>query len=281
MREVIISAALTGGHHGKEANPNLPMTPAEIAQDAFECWQAGAGIAHIHARDKEGKPTADVEMYKDIKERVRQKCDIIISFTTGGGPNLTPEERMMSIYAGPDMCSLNFGPIIRRSLKPGMKSPPLMLRPHLEKWTKTIKDMGIKPELEVYSQSSFVEVINLIEKDLIVPPFFINIVLGMSVSHQGALEANTRNLLSMIDYLPPNSIFNVTALGAQQLPLTTLGILLGGNPRVGMEDNVYYKRGVLAESNAQLVSRSARVIRELQLEVASPEDARQILGLKK
>ena len=103
MRKVIITVALTGGFHGKEANPNLPITPEEIAQAAFECYQEGASIAHIHARDNEGKPTADVEVYRQIKTLIREKCDIILSFTTGGGPNLTPEERIQSclLYTSP------------------------------------------------------------------------------------------------------------------------------------------------------------------------------------
>jgi 3-keto-5-aminohexanoate cleavage enzyme len=123
----------------------------------------------------------------------------------------------------------------------------------------------------------FVDVVNLIEKQLIKPPYFVNLVLGMT--HQGALQANTKNLMSLIDYLPPNTVFNVSGVGWRQVTLTTLGVVLGGNARVGMEDNVYYRKGELAKSNAQLVSRTARIVRELELEIASPKEARQILGL--
>lgn len=275
MRKVMITAALTGGFHGKDANPNLPEQPDEIAQATLECYQAGACIAHIHARDKEGKPTPDVEIYREIKEMVRKNCDIILAFTTGGGPNLTPEERIQSALADPEICSLNMGTMVRTRFGEGTIF--LNTRSQIEQWAKILKDRGIKPELEVYSHPMFVDVENLIKLDLIDPPYFINLVLGMT--HQGAIQATEKNLLSLKEHLPSNTVFNVTAMAKMQLPLTTLGILLGGNPRVGLEDNIYYHAGVLAESNAQLVSRMARIIKELDLEVATPKEAREILGL--
>jgi 3-keto-5-aminohexanoate cleavage enzyme len=276
MRKVMITAALTGGFHGKEANPNLPEQPDEIAQAALECYRAGACIAHIHARDKAGKPTPDVEIYREIKEKIKGKCDIVLSFTTGGGPNLTPEERIQSAFADPEIGSLNMGTMVRTRWGEG--SLFLNTRSQIEQWAQILKERRIKPELEVYGHSMFVDVENLIQKDLIEPPFFINLVLGMT--HQGAVEATEKNLLSLIEYLPSNTIFNVTAIGRMQLPLTTLAILLGGNPRVGFEDNVYYHKGVLADSNAEFVSRTARIIKELDLEIATPKEAREQLGLK-
>jgi len=276
MKKVIITAALTGGFHGKESNPNLPEQPDEIAQSALECYQAGACIAHIHARDKGGKPTPDVEIYREIKEKIRGKCDIILSFTTGGGPNLTPEERIQSAFADPEICSLNMGSMVRTRWGEG--SLFLNTRSQIEEWAKILRDRGIKPELEVYSHSMFVDVENLIQKGLIEPPYFINLVLGMT--HQGALQATEKNLVSLVEYLPSNTIFNVTAIGRMQVLLTTLGILLGGNPRVGFEDNVYYHKGVLADSNAQLVSRTAQIIKGLDLEISTLKEAREELGLK-
>jgi len=273
--KVIITAALTGGFHGREANPNIPLTPEEIADATFECWEKGASIAHIHARDKEGKATADVEVYRRIKELVRERCDIVIAFTTGGGPNLTPDERIQSAFADPEICSMNMGTMVRTRWGEG--SLFLNNRSQIESWAKILLDRGIKPELEVYSHSMFVDVSNLIEKELIKPPYFINLVLGMT--HQGALEANHKNLLSMIDYLPVNSVFNVTVVGWRQLTLTSLGITMGGHARVGMEDNIYYRKGELAQSNAQLVARTARIVKELELEIATPMEARKILGL--
>jgi 3-keto-5-aminohexanoate cleavage enzyme len=276
MRKVMITAALTGGFQGKEANPNLPEQPDEIAQAALECYQAGACIAHIHARGKAGKPSPEVEIYREIKERIREKCDVVLSFTTGGGPNLTPEERIQSAFADPEIGSLNMGTMVRTRWGEGTLF--LNTRSQIEHWAQILKERRIKPELEVYGHSMFVDVENLIQKELIEPPFFINLVLGMT--HQGALEATEKNLLSLIEYLPSNTIFNVTAIGRMQLPLTTLAILLGGNPRVGFEDNVYYHKGVLADSNAEFISRTARIIKELDLEIATPKEARKQLGLK-
>lgn len=275
MRKVMITVALTGGFHGKEANPNLPEQPDEIAQAALECCQAGACIAHIHGRDKAGKPTPDVEIYKEIKEKIQETCDIVLAFSTGGGPKLTPEERIQVAFADPELCSLNMGTMVRTRWGEG--SLFLNTRSQIEEWAKTLKERKIKPELEVYSHSMLVDVENLRQLGLIEPPYFINLVLGMT--HQGALQATEKNLLSLIDSLPPNTLFNVTAMGRMQLPLTTLGILLGGNPRVGLEDNIYYHKGALAEGNAQLVSRTARIIKELDLEMATPTEAREMLGL--
>lgn len=275
-RKVIITAALTGGFHNKSSNPNLPEQPNEIIQAAYECWQAGAAIVHLHARDKEGKVTDDPEIYKLLVSGIRAKCNIITQVSTGGGPGLTPEARIRAIEAEPEMASLNMGTMVR--IRWGEGSLALNTRSQIEEYAKVMLEKGIKPELEVYSHSMFVDVENIISKNLISPPYYINLVLGLT--HQGALPAEPRHLLSMISYLPSHSIFNVSALGAAQLPLTTLSMLLGGNVRVGLEDNIYYSKGELAKSNAQLVERSVRLIRELQLDVASPDEAREMLGLK-
>lgn len=275
MRKIIVTVALTGGFHGKDANPNLPITPEEIARSAFECYEKGASIAHIHARDKDGNATADAEIYRRIQELIRERCNMVTAFSTGGGPNLTPDERIRAAFADPEICSMNMGTMVRTRWGEGTLF--LNTRSQIESWAKIMKDRGVKPELEVYSQSMFVDVANLIEKDLISPPYLINLVLGMT--HQGALEANEKNLISLIDYLPKETVFTVTIVGWRQVTLTSLGILLGGNARVGMEDNVYYRKGELASSNAQLVARTVRIAREMELEIASPEETRQILKL--
>lgn len=271
MKKVIITAAMTGGFHGKEANPNLPEQPDEIAESVYACYSEGAAIAHIHARDKNCKVTADVEIYREIKKRVRDKCNIILSFTTGGGAGLSNEERIQSALAGPDICSLNMGTLVRPTGFVWLNPPNL-----LEEWATILRQRGIKPEMEVYSHSMLEDVENLITKGLVEKPYFINFVMGMK--RQGALSATAKNLLSLIDFLPQDCVFNVTALGKMQLPLTTLGVLMGGNVRVGLEDNIYYSKDVLA-TNEQLVARSARIIRELGFEVATTHEARQILGL--
>ncbi len=275
MTKLIITAALTGGFHGKEANPNLPITPDEIAQSAYECSQAGAAIVHLHARDKDGKPTCDQQVYAEIVAKVKARCNVITQVSTGAGPGLSPDERVKAIDVDAEMASLNMGTMVRTRW--GENSIFLNTRPQIEAYAKKMRDKGMKPEMEVYGHSMMVDVENLIRQNLITRPYYVNFVLGMS--HQGALPAESKHLRSLIDYLPEGAIFNVCAVGAGQLPMTTLSMLLGGHSRVGLEDNVYYSKGVLAKSNAQLVERTARLARELGRELATPDEARQILRL--
>lgn len=253
------------------------MTPAEIAQAAYDCWQAGAAIVHLHARDREGKPTCDPAIYGDIVDRVKAKCDVVTQVSTGGGPNLSPEERIKAIEVGPEMASLNMGTMVRTRWSEG--SMFLNTRGQIEDYARAMQARGVKPEMEVYGHSMMVDVEHLIANGLLAKPYYINFVLGMT--HQGALPGEPRHLLSLIDYLPEDSIFNVSGVGSAQLPLTTLAMLLGGHSRVGLEDNVYYAKGQLATSNAQLVERTVRLARELGREIASPDEARRILNMHK
>jgi len=273
MRKVVITVSLTGGFQGKDANPNLPEQPDEICDSAYACLNEGASIAHIHARDRYGKPTGNSEVFAEIKEKISSRCNIVIAFSTGGSPGASKEERIQPILANPEISSLNMGSLVRPSGYVWLNNSDL-----LEEWAGKFKARGIKPELEVYSHSMLEDVKNLINKGLIEKPYFINLVLGMK--RQGALPADRKMLLSLIDFLPPEAVFNVTAIGAMQLPITTLGLLMGGNVRVGLEDNLYYSKGVLA-TNEQLVARSARIIRELGFEIATPDEAREILGLRR
>ena len=278
-RKVIITVALTGGLHTKETNPNLPEQPEEIAADAYGSFNEGAAIAHLHARDREGKPTGDGAVYSRIHELIRERCDLILQDTTGGGPNLTVRQRIQAVVdAAPEMASLNMGTLVRTAAKGALRNTVFRnTTDDIEAFAAALGKRGIKPEMEVYSHAMFREVENLIAKGLVAPPWAINLVLGMA--HQGAEPADGRILISMIGFLPEGSLFNVCAVGRAQLPLTTLGALLGGNVRVGLEDNIYYRKGEPAKSNAQLVARSVRIIRELGLEPASPTEAREMLGL--
>jgi 3-keto-5-aminohexanoate cleavage enzyme len=274
--KVIITVAQTGALVTKSMNPSLPEQPEEIAESAYACYEEGAAICHIHARDKEGKTTGSREVFQQIHDRIRSKCDIIIQDSTGGGPNLTSEQRIECLYAKPEMASLNMGSLMRVS---GQYAgiPFSNMREDIEMYVTRMRELGVKPEMEVYSHAMFREVENLISKGLVDKPYYINLVLGMK--YQGALEATPRYLESLIDFVPGDAIFNVTAVGAAQLPLTTMGMILGGCIRVGMEDNIYYSKGELAKSNAELVARSVRIARELGKEPATPEEARKTLGL--
>jgi len=277
--KVIITAALNGAFVTKDMNPNVPEQPDEIAQAAYECYNAGASIVHIHARDEEGKPTGTKEKFEEIMAAVRGKCsEIIIQFSTGGGANLSIEERVRCLDARPESASLNMGTLMRQS-GPYAGVPFSNLTKDIEAWAAKMKELEIKPEMECYSHAMFRDVNNLIQKELVNPPYYVNFVLGMQ--YQGAVEATPETLISMLQFLPADCYFNTTAVAAAQLPLTTMGMIMGGAIRVGLEDNIYYSRGVLAKSNAQLVERSVRIARELNLEPTTPDEARQILGIVK
>jgi 3-keto-5-aminohexanoate cleavage enzyme len=277
--KVIVTASLNGAFVSKEMNPSVPEQPDEIAQASLECFNAGAAIVHIHARDEQGRPCGTKEKFAEIQDAVKTKCkEVIVQFSTGGGTNLTIEERVSCLDADPEMASLNMGTLMRQT-GPNAGQPFSNFTKDIEAWAAKMKAMKIKPEMECYSQSMYRDVHNLIKKDLIEPPYYINFVLGMM--HQGAIEATPDTLVSMYQFLPQNAYFNTTATGAAQLPLTTMGMIMGGCARVGLEDNIYYRKGELVKSNAQLVERTVRIARELNLEPATPDEAREILGVVK
>lgn len=276
---VIITAALNGAFVDKEMNPNVPEQPEEIGQAALDCYNAGAAIVHIHARDEAGKPTGTKEKFEEIMVAVRAKCkEIVIQFSTGGGANLTIEERVRCLDAKPEMASLNMGTLMRQT-GAFAGTPFSNMTKDIEAWAGKMTELDIKPEMECYSQSMYRDVHNLIAKGIIKKPYYVNFVLGMM--YQGAIEATPATVYSMYQFLPDDCYFNTTATAAAQLPVTTMGMILGGCIRVGLEDNIYYSRGVLATSNAQLVERSVRIARDLNIEPATPDEARQILGVVK
>jgi 3-keto-5-aminohexanoate cleavage enzyme len=276
--KVIITAAQTGALVTKKMNPGLPEQPDEIVESAYACYQEGAAIVHIHARDKNGIPTGSKEVFQEIHDKIRAKCPIIVQDSTGGGPNLTLEQRIECVQAKPDMASLNMGSLMRISGQ--YKGISWSNMPEeIEHFVGEFRKLGVKPEMEVYSHGMFREIENVIKKGLVEKPYYINLVMGMM--YQGAVEATPKYLQSLLDFLPEDAIFNVTPVGAAQLPLTTMAMILGGCIRVGMEDNIYYRKGELVKSNAQFVARAVRIARELNKEPATPDEARKILGLTK
>lgn len=275
MSKVIVTAALTGGWHGKEANPNLPEQPEEIAEQAIAAAEAGAAVVHIHARGKDGSNSADPRVYRDISDRIKAKSNVIVQLTTGGGKGVSVEERLGILELRPEMASLNT--TIAVFFFKGQEHFFRNFRSDIEVFAKRMLDYGVKPELECYSLESIYEAENLISKGLIKKPYCFNLCLGINA--QGAIKPTVKNLLAMIDALPADSVFTVSATGRHQLPMTIMGALLGGNSRVGLEDNIYYSKGVLARNNAELVARHVRILRELNLEIATPDEAREILGI--
>jgi 3-keto-5-aminohexanoate cleavage enzyme len=269
---VIITAALTGGVHGKEANPNLPESPEEIGRAAAAAEEAGAAVVHLHARRPNGERSFATERFTEIDDAVRRHAnDVIIQHSTGG-TGAPAEKRHLPLRTDPppEMASLDMGPLNRYDYLTSENTPAMV-----DALYEEMQNRGIKPELEVFNDGHLNEVHGLLDRQELADPVYATLIFG-----GGTLtRPHPRNLLNAIDNLPDNAHFNTLGFGQHQLPFATLGILFGGHVRVGLEDNVYYRRGELAESNAQLVERVVRVANELGREVATPEQAREILGL--
>jgi len=281
--KVIITVATTGGTAGtRKTNPNVPEQPDEIAADVYNCWNEGAAILHLHARDKSGIPCGDPAIYSEIHQKVRKKsCDIIFQDTTGTGPEVAIEDRIRCLEADPkpEMASLDMGTMVRNR-GPYAGTYTIRYGKTLEEWAQKMKEAGVNPAMEVFNFGNLREVANLITKGLVAPPYYVEFVLGHPF--HGGIDATPKHLMWLIDDLPHarDTIWSVLATGKNQVPMTTMGMILGGAIRVGFEDNLYYRRGELAKSNAQLVARTVAIARELGKEPATPEEARQILGLQ-
>lgn len=270
MEKLIITAALTGAEVTKDIQPNLPVSPDEIAEAAYACYLAGASIIHVHARDEKGDPTQAYEVYKVIKEKIEEKCNVIVQPSTGGATWHTPEERLQPVELKPEMATLsagtcNFGNDVF------MNSGE-----YIEKFAKRMQELGVKPEIEVFERGMIENAKRYIKMGLIEEPAHFDFVLGVP----GACPGHPEDLMYMLSALPQGATWTVAGIGRFETPLATMGILLGGHVRVGFEDNIYYEKGVLATSNAQLVERVSRIAKELGRPVATPDEARKILGLK-
>jgi 3-keto-5-aminohexanoate cleavage enzyme len=288
---VIICCACNGGLQGQEYNTAIPETPAEIADSVQAAYEAGASMVHVHARNPDHLPgpARRVEDWREVNDRIRERCpDIIINNTTGGGPGMTDEERLASLEVLPDMASLNLVPDMSRFRLKERAAPLRHPRPPFEyddcwpvsyklvTWFATeMKRRQIKPELETYHPGGAWVIRDLMQHGLIDPPYWIQTVMGYQTSSYPTVQ----HVLDMLRDFPEETVWLCSGIGPFQLPMTTLALLLGGHVRVGLEDNVYYRRGELARSNAQLVERTARLARELGRDVATPEQARQILGM--
>jgi 3-keto-5-aminohexanoate cleavage enzyme len=278
---VVITCALTGGIHGKEANPNLPEQPDEIIEQGVAAWRAGAAILHVHARNPDGSNTMNRRIFAELHERLTAETDAIVQLTTGGSPLLDVAERINSVYLQPEMCSLNMG-LLNFFIR-GERVFFSNHREDIERFALEMREHRVRPELEVYSSVMLEEVAWLLEREVLDPPYVVNLVLETPT--QGGMRATPANLVDLVgrlDSLPvprEEIVVNVTAMGATQLPITTMAMAMGLNVRVGMEDNVLFRRGEPLRDNAQLVERAVRIAGELERRPATPEEARAQLGL--
>ncbi|HBB15600.1 MAG: 3-keto-5-aminohexanoate cleavage protein [Syntrophus sp. RIFOXYC2_FULL_54_9] len=269
--KIILSVATTGSWALKSHNPALPITPGEIARAAVESWREGASVVHVHVRDDAGAMSCDLARFRRVKELIRaQGCDAIINFSTSGGAGrVNEDERFNSLAAGPELASLDAGSI-NFNERVFLNSPDF-----LEELARRMLEAHVKPEIEAFDSGMIGNAMTLIEKGLIKTPLWWQFVLGV----KGGAAATVRSLVHLVESLPAGSLWSVCAVGWRQLPLNVQAIVMGGHARTGLEDNLYYRRGELAQSNAQLVARLARIARECGREPATPNEAREILGL--
>ncbi len=272
VQPLIITAAVVGAELSRQDTPFLPLTPDEIAEEAWEAQQAGAAMVHLHARAADGSPTQDIQAYQSIIQAVRSRCpDLIIQVSTGGAVGMSAEERLQPLALQPDMASLttgtvNFGEeVFYNSL------------PMIRQFARAMLEKNIRPELEIFDSGMIANALRLFKEGLLLEPLHFNFVLGVPGGAAGTLK----NLMHMVESVPPSSTWCASGIGAAQLPLTTMAIILGGHVRVGLEDNIYYRRGELSPGNAPLVARVFRLAGELGRPLATPNEARRILNLER
>jgi len=301
MDKVIITCAVTGSIHTPTMSPHLPVTPEEIATQAIDAARAGAAILHLHARNPQtGQPTADPDVFMQFLPRIKAECDAVINITTGGSSLMTLDERLAApTLAEPEMCSLNMGSMNFGifPLKDRYRDWKHAWEPKLLEATRDVvfkntfadietvferlgRGCGTRFEFECYDVGHIQTVAWYLREGLIQKPLFIQFVMGIL----GGIDAAPEQLMHMKAtadrLLGDNYRFSVLAAGRWQIPLATMGAIMGGNVRVGLEDSLLIKRRTLASSNAEQVLKIRRIVEELGYDVATPAEAREILGLK-
>ncbi len=266
---LIITCPVTGAELTKKDTPYLPVTPDEIAGSAKEAVEAGASIIHLHVRDEKGYPTQRTDVFKTVTKKILDQCDCILQYSTGGAVGTPVEERVAPLKLKPDMASLsmgtmNFGNDIFENTESIIK-----------KISGEIKKKGIIPELEIFDFGMMDTVKRFLKKGVLPEKFHINFVMGVP----GGMSGDIRHLVSLVSQLREEQTWTVSGIGRYQLPLAVHAISMGGHVRVGFEDNIFYQKGELATSNAQLVKRIVRISKELNRFPASVSQAKEMLGL--
>jgi uncharacterized protein (DUF849 family) len=299
--KVIISVAITGSIHTPTMSPYLPLTPDEISEQSIAAAKAGASIIHLHARDpQDGRPTPDPGVFMQFLPRIKQNCDAVINITTGGGANMTVDQRMAApLLAKPEMCSLNMGSMNfgifgladrYKDWKHEWEEPFLrgtdnfIFRNTFGDIARILKELGeahgTRFEHECYDVGHLYTLAHFVDRGLVKPPFFVQMIFGIL----GGIGAELRNLVFMKEtadkLFGKDYLWSVLAAGRNQMAFCTQAAMMGGNVRVGLEDSLYIGKGKLASSNAEQVAKIRRIIEELGLEIATPTEARKMLALK-
>ncbi len=273
MEKLIITAAICGAEVSKENNPSIPYTVEEIGREAELAYKAGASIIHLHVREDNGTPTQNKERFRVCIEEIKKRCpDVIIMPSTGGAVGMTNEERLQPIYLEPPpkMATLDCG-----TMNFGGDEIFVNTENTIIHFAEEMNKLGIKYELECFDKGMVDTALGLHNKGYIKDPMHFNFMLGV----KGGINASVRDLIFLTNSIPENSTFCVGAIGRHEFPMVTLSIIMGGHARVGFEDNIYLSKGILAKSNGELVEKVVRISKELGRNIATPNDARKILGL--
>ena len=272
MEKLIITAAICGAEVTKEHNPNVPYTVLEIAIEAEKAYKAGASIIHLHVRKDDGTPTQDRERFKACIEAIKERCpDAIVQPSTGGAVGMSNEERLQPVDLRPEMATLDAG-----TCNFGGDDVFVNTENTIKEFGQKMIELGVKPEIEVFDKGMIDMAIRLQKKGFIKTPMHFNFVMGVN----GGITATPRDLVFMEGSIPAGSTFTVSGIGRSEFQMAAMAIIMGGHVRVGFEDNVYIEKGIPANSNAELVERVVRIAKELGRAIATPKEAREILGLK-
>jgi 3-keto-5-aminohexanoate cleavage enzyme len=272
MEKLIITAAICGAEVLKEHNPAVPYTVEECVREAKSAYDAGASIIHLHVRYDDGTPTQDKARFKDVMDAIYKECpDIIIQPSTGGAVGMTNDERLQPTELYPEMATLDCG-----TLNFGGDDIFENTENTIKYFGQKMIEKGIKPELEVFDKSMIDMALRLQKKGFIQKPMHFDFVMGVN----GGITGELRDFVFLRGSIPSDATYTVAGIGRYEFTLAAAAIIDGGNVRVGFEDNVFVSKGVLAKSNGELVAKVVRIANEFGREIASPAEARQILGLK-
>ncbi|QVK19099.1 3-keto-5-aminohexanoate cleavage protein [Mycoplasmatota bacterium] len=273
MEKLIITAAICGAEVTKEHTNAIPYTIDEIVREAYGAYKAGASIIHLHVREDDGTPTQSKDRFKEAIDAIKAHCpDVIIQPSTGGAVGMSCDERLQPIELNPEMATLDCG-----TLNFGGDDIFVNTENDIKEFARRIQEKNIKPELECFEKGHIDMVLRLHKKGFIKGPLHFSFVLGVN----GGMSGELRDFLYMKESLPQDTTYSVAGIGRYEFPLATVSILSGGHVRVGFEDNIYLKKGQLAQSNGELVEKVVRLAKELGREIATPDEARKILGINK
>jgi len=271
MEKLIITAAISGAEVSKEMNPAVPYTIEEIAKEAKSAYDAGAAIIHLHVRWDDGNPTQDKGRFREATEAIKKLCpDVLILPSTGGAVGMTAEERLQPIELKPEIATLDCG-----TCNFGGELIFVNTETMIHTFAQKMQALGVKPELECFEKGMIDNALRVYRKGLIEGPLHFNIVLGVN----GAMTATTRDLVFMVESLPKEATWCATGIGKNAFNMAATAIVMGGHVRVGFEDNLFLEKDVLAKSNGELVEKVVKLANILKRDIATPEDARKILGL--